>query len=269
MINYSVLIPVYNQKFQLQMLLFSLQRQIIKPSQVVVVDDSSDTDRELQQKVCEHFGVEYHYLPIDGPKWFSKTKAYNHGIGYIESEYVSLLDADSLLMPDYHERCIEAVSDIPDGIVLPIRVNPLPDKLHVALSGWMCEGSWEHAVHWTFGTSTSNKWSTRKNYRAGHLGSTQGCNFLKTERAKLVRWSDITGWGGEDEDFLMRCVIDGGVILYMKDLQVLHTDVPGSDMDILHFRMPEINETMGNRRNSLISEFDRCRIEWQHRLERE
>ena len=269
--TYTVLIPVYNQHFELQMLLECLTKQTVQPESIIVVDDGTDIARERLQAICReyrnYFGnLDYISIGIHGAKWFTKSQAYNEGIGYVQTPYVSIIDADSLLMPDYHERCLEALEDVPSAITVPIRVEPAPNKdshnkdIKNLLESWHT-GSWSHCTNWVLGNSRSNNWSYRKNYHSAHLGSTQGCNVMKTDRAQKVRWSDIMGWGGEDEDFLLRCVIDGGVILYFHDIEVAHT-CPYESSTILRWGKEKRTEN----REELMPKFNRRVNQWEKKL---
>ena len=263
--EYTVLIPVYNQHFELQMLLECLKEQTVQPEDIIVVDDNRDIAKERINEICREYrnyfkDVKCFSSAIEGAKWFTKARAYNKGIDIVQTPYVSMLDADSLLMPDYHERCLEALADVPDAITVPIRVEPKDKDVRTLIGAWRI-GEWGYCTTWVLGNPRSNNWSYRKNYHSAHLGSTQGCNVMKTDRAQKVRWSDIVGWGGEDEDFLLRCVIDGGVILYFKDIEVAHT-CPHESNAILRWG----KEQRTDDRNELIAEFNPKVDKWEREL---
>lgn len=264
----SVIIPTYNAYHHLQMLLDSLEKQTVEPDQIIVVDDGSDRDYAGQNKLlCQGYGCRFIYVPTVRYKCWTKCKCMNAGIEHLEDDcdYILFLDHDSVLPKDFVETCLKIVEDVPDGIVLPVKKN-------VTDLGNFCacyaeRKSWEHLTFWQFGTPWGNDFSTLGNYQAGHLGSIHSNIFIRADRAKTVLWDEkLIGGGGGDEDFLRRCVIHGGIILYMKDMEVIHTQGPNNP--IFKRKSGEVLKYQLRKESTLKEQFDRAVERGQRYLDR-
>jgi glycosyltransferase involved in cell wall biosynthesis len=114
----SVVIPTYDRASDLSELLCSLFRQIVKPSEVVVVDDTpNDTIRVLCEKykaMFENAGSNLAYNRNPGQR--SLTVSRNFGVKLAEGELIMFLDSDVILYPNYIEKISEAFRDHPNAL---------------------------------------------------------------------------------------------------------------------------------------------------------
>lgn len=97
-IKYSVIIPVFNSEKTLSRCLESLVSQGREDIQIIVVDDgSSDSSRTIVQSFAEkHPTVSYFYQQNSGV-----SQARNMGLTYAAGFYVTFVDSDDYVKPDY------------------------------------------------------------------------------------------------------------------------------------------------------------------------
>lgn len=100
----TVIIPNYNGKAFMQDCLTALAAQTAGDFQVLVVDNAS-TDGSADGLECFCPGVRVHKLD----KNYGFSRAVNEGIRLSESEYVILLNNDTIPFPDYVEQLILAI----------------------------------------------------------------------------------------------------------------------------------------------------------------
>ncbi|MGA0555276.1 glycosyltransferase family 2 protein [Larkinella sp. VNQ87] len=105
----AVVIPTYNRKNLLQLLLDQLGRQETGPFSleiVVIVDGSTDGTLDL---LCERYPT-VHVVVGSGNWWF--TKSVNEGIRYVRhhltSSHILIMNDDSYVDPDYLRKLVAA-----------------------------------------------------------------------------------------------------------------------------------------------------------------
>ena len=100
----TVIIPNYNGKAFMQDCLTALAAQTGSDFEVLVVDNAS-TDGSADDLECLCPGVRVH----KPDKNYGFSRAVNEGIRLSESEYVILLNNDTIPFPDYVEQLIRAM----------------------------------------------------------------------------------------------------------------------------------------------------------------
>lgn len=113
LMNYSVVIPAYNEEKFISATLQSLVQQTVLPQEVVVVDDNS-TDNT--RHIIEEFAQQYDYIRLlvnqSEAKHLPGSKvinAFNQGLKHLQKDYdvIVKLDADLILPNNYFELIIE------------------------------------------------------------------------------------------------------------------------------------------------------------------
>jgi len=114
----AVVIPTFNRKKQLQILLNSLMRQkICNINLITVVVDDGSTDGTAKM-LMEYF-PEISVLTGTGNWWF--TRSLNEGIKYslkFNPEYILTLNDDCFIEDDFVQRLVNSVADKPFGSVV-------------------------------------------------------------------------------------------------------------------------------------------------------
>ena len=99
MIKVSVIVPIYNVEKQLAKCLDSLLNQTLKDIQIILVNDGSeDSSAEIAKK--------YVVKDPDRVLYFEKANgglsdARNYGLKYATGEYISFVDSDDYIAPEY------------------------------------------------------------------------------------------------------------------------------------------------------------------------
>lgn len=97
-INFSIIIPTYNEGEDARLSIESSINQTLKPLEIVVVDDSTDNTPEIIKEYKDK-GV----ILVNGPRK-GCCEAMNFGIQNAKGDIVIELDSDVVLPPDFLER---------------------------------------------------------------------------------------------------------------------------------------------------------------------
>jgi len=98
----SVIVPVYNPGDKLRDCLDSLTGQTLKPIQIILIDDgSTDNSPEIGKEYAERFPDIIRF--VSGPNQGSSA-ARNRGLTLAEGEWISFVDADDKVAPDFLEN---------------------------------------------------------------------------------------------------------------------------------------------------------------------
>ena len=124
--NFSVLLSVYSKEkaAYLQEALFSIEKQTLKPDEIILVKDGPLTE-ELDAAIA-HF-IEYSYIPytiIPLERNVGLGEALNRGLFVCSYEWVVRMDADDIALPDRFEKQFAYLEKYPDTDIL---------------GGWICE----------------------------------------------------------------------------------------------------------------------------------
>jgi glycosyltransferase involved in cell wall biosynthesis len=112
-VKISVVIPLYNRESQIEETLRSISTQTLKPSEIVVVDDSS-TDRSTD--VVRRFAVSSE-IPINliqNTRKKGVSGARNAGILQACGDYIAFQDSDDLWLPSHLDRLHSALVAFPN-----------------------------------------------------------------------------------------------------------------------------------------------------------
>lgn len=90
----SIIVPVRNEEKNLPHLLASIQKQTLKPDEIIVVDDDS-TDQT--PKIARDFGARVISLPEQGLNWVGKSAGCYVGAKEASTEWIYFIDADIML----------------------------------------------------------------------------------------------------------------------------------------------------------------------------
>ncbi len=103
--DFSVLIPARNEANSLPHLLAALERQSLKPLEVIVIDDHSSDGTAASARAA---GVRVMQPPPLPPGWCGKTWALHHGSRSSRGELLVFLDADTEPGPQFLARIVAA-----------------------------------------------------------------------------------------------------------------------------------------------------------------
>lgn len=102
----SIVIPAYNAEKYIQETIESALSQTVSDYEIIIVNDGSvDRTEDVIQSYAHHPQIRLHGYRINR----GAPHAYNHGILHSTGRYLTILDADDVLMPTYCERVIELI----------------------------------------------------------------------------------------------------------------------------------------------------------------
>ncbi len=90
----SIIVPARNEEQNLPILLQSLQKQTLKPFEILVVDDASE---DQTVAVAKEYEARVVHFPKDETDWVGKAAACYHGAKAASGEWFLFLDADVFL----------------------------------------------------------------------------------------------------------------------------------------------------------------------------
>ena len=97
MLQFSIIVPVYNRPDEVDELLDSLTRQTIKQFEVIIVEDGSSIPCEsVVEKYSSEMNIHYYTKPNSGP---GQTR--NYGAERSNGNYLLILDSDVILPENY------------------------------------------------------------------------------------------------------------------------------------------------------------------------
>lgn len=116
-INLTVIIPLYNKEYSINIALNSIISQSVHPMKIIIIDDGS-TDNSLNE--CKNFirnnqSIFKKFLLISREnKGVSFTR--NQALEYVDTKYVTFLDADDEFLAGYFEKRLKDIKLIKSDI---------------------------------------------------------------------------------------------------------------------------------------------------------
>lgn len=124
---FSIIIPTYNRAHTIRRTVNSCLLQEFADFEVIIVDDgSTDNTREIIQDL--QYDNRVKYFKIENSE---RAVARNHGISMARGEYLTFLDSDDLLYPDFltNANAVIATKNKPSFFNLSYEVRDDADKL--------------------------------------------------------------------------------------------------------------------------------------------
>lgn len=97
--KFSIIVPVYNRRAEVEELLESLSKQTDKDFETIIVEDGSVEDSEdIAKRYAESANVRYFMKKNEG-----RSAARNYGMERAEGEWLIFFDSDCVIPPTYFE----------------------------------------------------------------------------------------------------------------------------------------------------------------------
>ena len=120
----SIVIPIYNAEKYIDKLLNSILRQTYKDYEVIFVNDGSkDASLDLLKKYAE----KYDFIKVVNQKNKGRSEARNNGVKKTTGQYITFVDQDDYISPDFLNQMIENIND--NDILLSGFNRVLDDKI--------------------------------------------------------------------------------------------------------------------------------------------
>ncbi len=217
-IKLSVIIPNYNGKQYLEACVDSLFKQSVRSFEVIIVDDAStdDSAESLKEKYPENAGLPLvRYLKHETNKGFAASV--NDGIVAVDSEYVLLLNNDTVADPGFVEamwREIRRSGDIFSVSAKMLNMHE-PSKMDDA-------GDYFCALGWAF-SDARDKDASKYNRRREVFSACGGAAIYRKDVLQKIGGFDEAHFAYlEDVDLGYRAKLQGYRNIYSPKAAVLH-----------------------------------------------
>jgi len=220
----ALLISTYNWPEALELVLKSLQNQTIKPDEVLIADDGSTEKTKLiiDTFISQSDLLIKHIWHKD--EGFRKSIILNNAIAQTDCDYIIQLDGDCIMHHKFVEDHLKNVK--PNMFLFGSRVNIQQNYLAELFS--------KKNIH--FGVFSSGIKNRTRNIHSSLLGSfykptnelsekLRGCNmsFWRTDFIKINGYNeDMTGWGREDSEMVVRLLNNGVVGKRLRYLAIIY-----------------------------------------------
>lgn len=107
-IKISIIIPIYNVGGELRRCIDSILNQTYKKLEVILVDDGSTDD---SAEICDEYAGKYKFIRVLHQENRGVSVARNLGVKQATGDYVSFVDADDYLHPEYFEILLKGLEN--------------------------------------------------------------------------------------------------------------------------------------------------------------
>ena len=126
--KFSVIIPVYNSAQFLRKCIGSIVDQEYQDYELILVDDGST---DASNEICQEYADKYNHIQLIRQENRGPSAARNEGIENASGDYLTFVDSDDWVMPDYFQTLENAVDQNPDIVFFGILHGPDPEVLAV------------------------------------------------------------------------------------------------------------------------------------------
>lgn len=118
----SIIVPVYNRAHTLPRLFASLQAQLYRPLEIVLVDNNStDTSLEICQAFAQANASDELSIQVTQENTSGAAAARNKGLSIAKGEFVSFFDSDDEMSPDFISSMLTVLLESPTAAFVAAR----------------------------------------------------------------------------------------------------------------------------------------------------
>lgn len=110
----TVVVPVYNVEKYLDRCVESLLHQTVQGYRIILVDDGS---MDCSGKKCDDWALKSHMITTLHKQNGGLSDARNYGVQYVDTEYVTFVDSDDYVEPEYIELLLKGLETGADMVV--------------------------------------------------------------------------------------------------------------------------------------------------------
>jgi len=125
----SVIIPVYNAEKFIEKTITSILRQTYANFELILVDDGSNDQSGM---ICDRFAARDSRIKIIHEKNGGVSHARNEGLKYITGDYLTFIDADDYIEPEYFATAISLFEEHKDADALIFGLNIVKNSVRTA-----------------------------------------------------------------------------------------------------------------------------------------
>ncbi len=106
--TFSIIVPVYNVEKYLSQCIESILAQTFSDFELLLIDDGSS---DGSPRICDHFAQKDARVKVFHQENGGVSSARNFGIEIATGQYISFVDADDWIEPEYCQRVLEKIHD--------------------------------------------------------------------------------------------------------------------------------------------------------------
>ena len=111
----SVIVPIYQVEAYLEECLDSILNQTYRQLEIILIDDGS-TDR--CGEICDRYASRDSRIKVIHQTNQGLSAARNAGMDIAIGEYISFIDSDDYIVPQYYEKMLEGFKQYPDAPII-------------------------------------------------------------------------------------------------------------------------------------------------------
>lgn len=207
----SLLISTYNWPAALELVLHSVVRQSILPTEILVADDGSGSETKiLIEKFCSGYGMNIrHFWHED--KGFRKAAILNKAIAEAKGEYIIQIDGDCILHRDFVKDHLVSLQK--NTFLYGSRVNIQKGFLPKVIDQKKIDFKfWDKGIKKRTRTLRIPILATLYKANKGLSKKVRGCNisYWRKDIIAVNGYNEaFVGWGREDSEVIVRMMNNG------------------------------------------------------------
>ena len=196
----SVIIPIYNVERYIQNTIESVLHQTYEDFELILVDDGS-TDNS--GKICDEYGLKDCRIKVIHKKNGGVSSARNEGLRQFRGDFLTFIDADDYINPDYFQSVV-ALFDVHENVDVLIFAWNIIDEETNCKREYMLK---------TGGLITSNEYMEKSIFPNDQNGGGYPWNkFWKIKKREECVFFDESLWNYEDKLWILQMLNQCNVV---------------------------------------------------------
>ena len=111
----SVIVPIYQVEAYLEECIDSILNQTYRQLEIILIDDGSP---DRCGEICDRYARQDHRIKVIHQPNAGLSAARNAGMDNATGEYISFIDSDDYIAPQYYEKMLEGFKQYPDAPII-------------------------------------------------------------------------------------------------------------------------------------------------------
>ncbi|WP_435189484.1 glycosyltransferase family 2 protein [Pseudothioglobus sp. nBUS_23] len=207
----SLIITTYNQPESLFLVLKSIEKQTLKPSEIIIADDgSSDSTKNLITEFFKDSDLNF-FHSYQEDLGFRAAQSRNKAIAIASSEYIVLIDGDMILHPEFISDHLKHAKS--NFFIQGSRALLTEQKTYEVMKKKQTKiNFFQSGIKNRLNSIHSNIFSKFFSLNKNYLKGIKTCNmsFFREDCINVNGFNnDFIGWGREDTEFVVRLMNKG------------------------------------------------------------
>ncbi len=203
----SIIVPCYNQKNTINLLIASLENQTLTKSEFeVIISDDASTDESVE--ILKNYKGKLQLVPVYAKEHGGRAKARNSAIKKARGQFILFIDGDMTADPELLDQHLSHIKNSPNLVCIGKKI---PSK-----------ELQDDTLSWYRITRGAHKCRVQEALPARYFETGNTSMSLEMiKRAGLFN-EDYTSWGGEDVEMGYQLRKTGAIIYLIPDAITYH-----------------------------------------------